>query len=115
VQILNDVTFLLDQHVLQVEEATSPLRQVYFAVQAALIDPAEAERAAAMAGAMLLRLAPAVTTAEIRAALPEIAGQIENARYFDAMKRLRALFPVEDAILSHTQRPLAPKLEERHA
>lgn len=103
-QLLNDVTFLLDTHVMQVEEATTPLRQIYFAVQSALMDPAEAMRAAGLAGGMLLRLAPAVETREIAEALPEIARQIEAGRHFDAMKRLRALFPVEDQIIARRAR-----------
>ena len=99
-QILNDVTFLLESHVMQVEAATTPLRQIYFAVQAALMDPAEADGAAALAAGMLLRLAPLVETPDIARELPQIAEQLEARRYFDVMKRLRALFPVEDAILA---------------
>ena len=99
-QLLNDVTFLLESHVMQPEAATTPLRQIYFAVQSALMDPAEADRAVAMASAMLLRLAPLVETREIAAALPEIAQSLEARRCFEALKRLRALFPIEDAILA---------------
>jgi flagellar protein FlbT len=112
-QILNDVTFLLDQHVMQVEDATTPLRQVYFAVQAALIDPADAPRAAELANIMLLRIVPAVSTPSITQALPEIGAQIENGRYFDAMKRLRTLFPVEDAILAGSPPSSRPLVEKR--
>lgn len=104
IQLLNDVSFLLDQHVLQIEEATTPLRQVYFAVQTALIEPAGAADAQRMAGAMLLRVMRAVETPAIAAELPAIARQIEQARYFDAMKRLRALFQIEDAILASPHR-----------
>ncbi len=98
--LLNDVSFLLDQHVLQVEEATTPLRQIYFALQTALIDPAEADRARQMAGAMALRVMRVVKTTTIVVELPAIAQLIEQGRTFDAMKRLRALFPIEDAILA---------------
>lgn len=104
-QLLNDVTFLLDAHVMQPEAATTPLRQIYFAVQSALMDPAEADRAVAMAGGMLLRLAPLVETREIAAALPEIAQSLEGRRCFEALKRLRALFPIEDAILARAPAP----------
>ena len=38
-QFLNDVTFLLENHVMQKEEATTPLRQLYFVLQAVLMDP----------------------------------------------------------------------------
>lgn len=98
--LLNDVSFLLDQHVLQLDEAKTPLRQVYFAVQSALIDPAQAEAAQRMAGAILLRVMRAVATPSIAMELPDVARQIEQGRFFDAMKRLRALFPVEDDILA---------------
>lgn len=98
--LLNDVSFLLDQHVLQVEDATTPLRQIYFALQTALIAPSEAERARQMAGAMALRMMRVVETPTILVELPTIAQLIEQGRTFDAMKRLRALFPVEDAILA---------------
>lgn len=112
-QILNDVTFLLESHVMQVEAATTPLRQIYFAVQAALMDPAEADGAAALAAGMLLRLAPLVETPDIARELPQIAEQLEARRYFDVMKRLRALFPVEDAILA--AQPSRAALREQSA
>lgn len=98
--LLNDVSFLLDQHVLQLDEAKTPLRQVYFAVQTALIDPAQADAAQRMAGAILLRVMRAVATPSIAMELPDVARQIEQGRFFDAMKRLRALFSVEDDILA---------------
>lgn len=112
-QLLNDVTFLLDAHVMQPEAATTPLRQIYFAVQSALMDPAEAGRATALAGGMLLRLAPLVETREISAALPEIAEALEGGRHFETLKRLRALFPIEDAILARA--PAAPTAQAKGA
>ena len=38
-EFLNDVTFLLENHVLQLEDATTPLRQLYFIAQMMLINP----------------------------------------------------------------------------
>ena len=99
-QLLNDVSFLLDQHVMQPEEATTPLRQVYFAVQAALITPGEADEAARLARTILLDVARCVETATIAVELPGVESQIAQGRYYDAMKRLRSLFSVEDAILA---------------
>ena len=43
-ELMNDVTFLLEQHVMQPEQATTPL-QLYFIVQIMLIEPAKAEQA----------------------------------------------------------------------
>ena len=39
IELLNDVTFLLENHVMQAEQATTPLRQIYFVVQVMLMDP----------------------------------------------------------------------------
>ena len=36
-ELMNDATFLLEGHVLQPDEATTPLRQLYFAAQTMLI------------------------------------------------------------------------------
>ena len=48
IELLNEVTFLLENHVMQAEEATTLVRQIYFAVQIMLMDPtAAAERGAA--------------------------------------------------------------------
>lgn len=99
-QLLNDVSFLLDQHVMQPENATTPLRQAYFAVQTALITPAEASEAARLARSILLNVSRCVETPTIAVELPGVDEQIAQGRYYDAMKRLRALFCVEDAILS---------------
>ena len=44
VEFLNDVTFLLENHVLQPEDATTPLKQLYFIAQMILINPEGAEQ-----------------------------------------------------------------------
>jgi flagellar biosynthesis repressor protein FlbT len=39
IELLNEVTFLLENHVMQPDEATTLVRQIYFAVQIMLMDP----------------------------------------------------------------------------
>ncbi|MBA3446687.1 MAG: flagellar biosynthesis repressor FlbT, partial [Pseudaminobacter sp.] len=48
VELLNDVQFLLQNHVLQPNEASTPLRQLYFMLQMMLMDPAGATEAREM-------------------------------------------------------------------
>ena len=50
IELLNEVTFLLETHVMQTEEATTLVRQIYFAVQIMLMDPTAAASAAPLAG-----------------------------------------------------------------
>ncbi len=47
-ELLNDVAFLLEAHVLQVDETTTPLRQLYFILQTMLMDPLNAEATRAL-------------------------------------------------------------------
>ena len=44
-ELLNDATFLLESHVMQPEDTTTPLRQLYFVAQSLLVDPANADAA----------------------------------------------------------------------
>lgn len=40
-ELLNDAAFLLEAHVMKVEDATTPLRQLYFIVQIMLMTPTD--------------------------------------------------------------------------
>ena len=44
-ELMNDVTFLLESHVLQPEQTTTTLRQLYFVAQSVLMEPANAAHA----------------------------------------------------------------------
>ena len=44
IELLNDATFLLETHVMQASDATTPLRQIYFVIQVMLMDPAVGAR-----------------------------------------------------------------------
>ena len=48
IELLNDVQFLLENHVLQADEASTPLRQLYFILQVMLINPEGADQARMM-------------------------------------------------------------------
>lgn len=100
IEILNDVTFLLEQHVMKPESTTTPLRQLYFLVQTMLIEPASMDKARDMARTLLAALAKAVVNREILAGLASVATQLDEQRPFEALKGIRALFPLEAEILS---------------
>jgi flagellar protein FlbT len=99
IELLNDATFLLENHVLQVEDATTPLRQLYFVVQAVLIDPASAERALAVFRDLHSATIAAFSNEEIILGLKNVAELVDASRPFDALKVIRSLFPLESAVL----------------
>ena len=100
IELLNDATFLLENHVLQVEEATTPLRQLYFVVQAMLIDPASADRAMTVFRDLHQATVNSFTNDEIVSGLKNVADLVETGRTFDALKGIRGLFSAEGVILA---------------
>ncbi|SHO63214.1 flagellar protein FlbT [Pseudoxanthobacter soli DSM 19599] len=98
-ELLNDATFLMESHVLQVEQTTTPLRQLYFTVQAMLIDPRNADKARALFDEMIEPLLAAFKNETIRNELQEICKLVANGRTFEALRVIRSLYPLEEAIL----------------
>ncbi len=99
-ELLNDATFLLESHVIQADETTTPLRQLYFVVQTMLIDPRKSEIARAMFDRMLMSTSQIFEDRLIVAGLEQIDALVAAGRLFDALKLLRTLFPAEAAIVA---------------
>jgi flagellar protein FlbT len=99
VEFLNDVTFLLESHVLQPEQATTALRQLYFIVQTMAIDPASQVMSKELFEKTHRLMLAAFSNVQVLNGLRSIGPLVEGARYYEALKALRSLFPIEDAIL----------------
>jgi flagellar biosynthesis repressor protein FlbT len=100
IELLNDVTFLLEAHVMQPQDTNTPLRQLYFVVQTMLIDPASAERARAMFKQSIALMLEAYDNPQVVAGLKTVESLVEQDRRFEALKAIRALFPIEARILA---------------
>ena len=87
VEFLNDVQFLLEAHVMQEEEVTTPAAHLYFQIQILLIELGSDEP---QAYASALRRARATYPAD-RALLAGVDDLVAGQRYHEAMKRLRPL------------------------
>ena len=100
IEFLNDVTFLLENHVLQPEGATTPLKQLYFIVQMMLINPEGADQSRHMFKKSIVMLLASFQNDEILAELKRIDAIVNSGRPFDALKAIRSLYPIEEKILS---------------
>jgi flagellar biosynthesis repressor protein FlbT len=105
IELLNDVTFLLENHVMQADHATTPLRQIYFAVQVMLMDPNATAAASGLSRRLIDSALKAFENPTIIAGLKAISGQVERSRNFEALKALRALFPLEEKEMYPNGRP----------
>lgn len=99
-EFLNDVTFLLEAHVMQPEQTRTPLRQLYFIIQSILIDPMNAVTTKTVFDTSYSNVYDAMPTKQLRDTLREVRQSVEAKRYYDALKILRNCFPIEDAFMS---------------
>ncbi|WP_395665167.1 flagellar biosynthesis repressor FlbT [Methylocella sp.] len=99
IELLNDVTFLLEAHVMKVEDAVTPLRQLYFIVQIMLMNPTDSDRAAQMFEQSMRSLLSIADDGMLRAGLQNVKAHVDAGRVFEALKAIRALFPAEAEIL----------------
>ena len=94
-EFLNDVTFLLENHVMQAEEATTPIRQLYFVVQTMLMDPANAGMTAELYKHLSFRVQQETEDETIKTTIDIADKKVSDGRYFDALKHLRSCFSSE--------------------
>lgn len=106
-ELLNNASFLLDSHVIQEDETTTPLRQLYFVAQTMMIDPAASEKARRLFGHMMASVQATFSSETVRAGLREVSLMIDSGRTFEALRTLRHLFPIEAAILATGKEPAA--------
>jgi flagellar protein FlbT len=98
IELMNDVTFLLEAHVLTPADTTTPLRQLYFTIQVMLMDPAS--NAEGQFQSMLATLLDAFENQEIRSGLLTVRELMTAKRRFEALKTIRRMFALEAQIMS---------------
>jgi flagellar protein FlbT len=97
IELMNDVIFLLEQHVMKPEETTTPLRQLYFMIQMMLMDPSLHMKALTMAKESVANLVASVRDGKVRQGVLEAAELLDSDRAFEALKKVRTLLPLESA------------------
>ena len=107
IELLNDVTFLLENHVMQATDATTLTRQIYFAVQVMLMEPSASASATPLASTLIQTALGAYGTPELLSGLRGVAQSLARGRNFEALKALRGLFALEDKELQLGETPSA--------
>ena len=98
-ELLNDVQFLLESHVLQLNEASTPLRQLYFILQVMLMNPTGATQAYEMFRKTLPLMLASFAEPEICGALKQVDRMVGEGHVFEALKAIRSLYPLEKRAL----------------
>ncbi|WP_420415020.1 flagellar biosynthesis repressor FlbT [Roseibium sp.] len=103
-ELLNDAVFLLESHVLQPEQATTPLKQLYFILQTMIMDPVSAPAAKDMFHLVMASVSGAFSSPEVLDQLGTVEDLAQNDRWFEAMKIVRGLYPIEARLMAADHR-----------
>ncbi|MGB3502521.1 MAG: flagellar biosynthesis repressor FlbT [Mesorhizobium sp.] len=107
IELLNDVQFLLENHVMQADQASTPLRQLYFMVQIMLMTPGDAAEARALFRRTLPALLAAFADDHICRSLKDIDRLVSEGDVYAALKAIRALYPLEAEVLEASSSGIA--------
>jgi flagellar biosynthesis repressor protein FlbT len=94
-ELLNDVQFLLESHVLQIDEASTPLRQLYFILQVMLMNPTGAADAYELFRKSLPLMLASFDDPEITSTLKHVDQMVGEGHVFEALKAIRSLYALE--------------------
>ena len=107
-EFLNEVQFLLEGHVLQPEDASTPLRQLYFIIQMILMNPEGATDARDMLRRSLPLLLACFSDEQMLSSLKHIDRLVNEGHVYEALKALRGLYTHEEKILARGDAQPAP-------
>src|SRR5690606_19864937 len=79
----------------QPEDASTPLRQLYFILQVMLMNPGNAGEARAMFRRSLPMLLASFSNEQILASLKNVDRLVGEGQVYDALKAIRSLYPLE--------------------
>ena len=102
-ELINDVAFLLEGQVMQVADATTPLRQLYFVIQLMLMAPNDIDEAKSVYRIQRNALVAVSENADVLRGLEALEELVEARRYYDALRKLRSLFEIEKLIMAGTE------------
>lgn len=102
-EFLNDVQFLLENHVLQPEQATTPLRQLYFIVQVMMMSPHDCEQAKALFQRSIPALLESIDVPEVLSGLKHVDMLVREGDVYEALKQIRTLYRFEEPVSIQTE------------
>ncbi|MFZ4761936.1 MAG: flagellar biosynthesis repressor FlbT [Alphaproteobacteria bacterium] len=96
----NEAMLLRDRDVMQEEEATTPVRRIYFAIMLMYVDAENIEKYREHYQRYLLDLLEVTTLPDVKIALVNIAEDVAAKFYYRALKTCRTLMNLEAELLA---------------
>ena len=114
--VANHAQVMTGRSILQPEDATTPVKRTYYAVQAMLLDPPNAEEKRSLYNALLNQLQKAIRDPEMTYHLADTDRYVREGDFYKALAALRPVIAYEAVLLPSpmTVAPAEP-LPERAA
>jgi flagellar protein FlbT len=101
VVLSNRVRFLFGKQILAPNDANTPARRLYFAIQAAYIcEDVARPQFLDLARDLAAEYADASTSPTVQRLIAKAIEELEEGKCWEAMRRVRELFPHDDAMLA---------------
>ncbi len=91
-EFLNDVSFLMENHVLQPADANTPIRQLYYLIQLLLIDPGTRTAVLSLYRSHMTTLIAAEAGREMAIEMKNIDRLVHEDCLFEALRSIRRTF-----------------------
>lgn len=111
IELLNNATFLLGSHVMQLDQATTPLRQLYFLTQSLLMEPSIARTVGPAVESAISEISHREADVEVVRDLGRVGSLVSKGSSFEALKVLRQLIEKKDLAGGKAVRPNWEKAE----
>lgn len=105
VTLANHAQVMTGRSILQPEEASTPVKRCYYAVQAMLLDPANIVRHRLAYEPLMAALAGAIRDADMTRHLAEAASFVREGDYYKALAALRPVIAYEAVLLGEGEAP----------
>jgi flagellar biosynthesis repressor protein FlbT len=100
-EFLNDVSFLLENHIMQSKDADTPLKQLYYLVQILLIEPNSGAAVFGLYRTQMNMLLAMIANKEIAVELKNIDRLVHENCLFEAMRTIRKIFEQEPELCGY--------------
>ncbi len=90
IELLNEAKFLLESHIMDADEANTPLKQIYYVMQSAMLRPEPASSLNTLLKVMTDALKHTSSMAKYTS-MEEVSGLCAEQRYYEALRKLRAI------------------------
>ena len=101
--VLNRATIMRERHILKEEEANTPVKRLYFALQMMYIEPAQKEDYEVLLNKFAGDLERTLSLPTLRFALEQIVACAKNGQFYEALKICRAMIETEEHLFEYSR------------